>query len=466
MPSQPAPPSEALKKAFRAADGDNSGTIDISELRDLLARLGSPRTAAQCDELVKKVDVDGDGTLTLSEVTSLFESAKLAHTFEELDADHSGSIQASELSSALKKLGYNLSDAKCSELMSKVDANHDGEVSFQEFLSFFEFVPMASLGSIAEHLMGQIHLDVGSDLAPPVPPGGKDLPVWECLGVGGLAGVASRTLTAPLERVKLQAQTGGLAKGSSILGELQRVARTEGARALFAGNGANCIRVFPFAGVVTLSYVRLLKELPCDDEWDPMEPIWRGLAGATAGIIGSVLTYPIDVVRARLTVDGGRYGHSVVSCARAIVAEPAGFAGLYRGLTPTLCAVAPFLALQQAAYDSTKRIALDAGAEPSVPLFLGCSMTAGALAQTCVYPLDLIRRRIQMGATATAAASATVVADATWLAGLRHVIANEGFKGAFAGIVPTYAKVIPSVMITKTVADALISYGDAHGWRG
>ena len=50
--------------------------------------------------------------------------------------------------------------------------------------------------------------------------------------------------------------------------------------------------------------------------------------------------------------------------------------------------------------------------------------------------------------------------------GLRHVIANEGFKGAFAGIVPTYAKVIPSVMITKTVADALISYGDAHGWRG
>ena len=144
MPSQPAPPSEALKKAFRAADGDNSGTIDISELRDLLARLGSPRTAAQCDELVKKVDVDGDGTLTLSEVTSLFESAKLAHTFEELDADHSGSIQASELSSALKKLGYNLSDAKCSELMSKVDANHDGEVSFQEFLSFFEFVPMAS----------------------------------------------------------------------------------------------------------------------------------------------------------------------------------------------------------------------------------------------------------------------------------------------------------------------------------
>ena len=113
-----------------------------------------------------------------------------------------------------------------------------------------------------------------------------------------------------------------------------------------------------------------------------------------------------------------------------------------------------------------------------MPLFLGCSMTAGAMAQTAVYPLDPIRRRIQMGmqtaggggagggAAAGAAASAAVVADSTWLAGLRQVIAAEGLRGAFAGIGPTYAKVIPSVMITKTVADALIAYGDKHGWRG
>ena len=104
--------------------------------------------------------------------------------------------------------------------------------------------------------MGQVALDVGSDLAPPIP-AGKDIPVWECLVVGGLAGCVSRTATAPLERIKIQAQTRGLA--GSIFGELGRIVKAEGVKALFAGNGANLIRVFPFAGIVTLAYVRLIK---------------------------------------------------------------------------------------------------------------------------------------------------------------------------------------------------------------
>jgi hypothetical protein len=62
-----------------------------------------------------------------------------------------------------------------------------------------------------------------------------------------------------------------------------------------------------------------------------------------------VLTYPIDVVRGRLTADDGRkYGGSIGRCVRATVQEPAGLRGLYRGMVPTLFAVGPFLAIQQA----------------------------------------------------------------------------------------------------------------------
>lgn len=108
----------------------------------------------------------------------------------------------------------------------------------------------------------------------------------------------------------------------------------------------------------------------------------------------------------------------------------------------------------------TKRVAMDAGVPFSVPMVLGCSMSAGAVAQTVVYPLDLIRRRIQLGTEATAMAAS----DYTWLASLRTVLQQDGIKGVFAGIVPTYAKVVPSVMIAKTVGDTLVAYGKENGW--
>ena len=61
--------------------------------------------------------------------------------------DDEGS-EADELSRALKKLGYNMPSKQCEELLNKVDQDSDGQVSFDEFVAFFEFVPLASLGSI------------------------------------------------------------------------------------------------------------------------------------------------------------------------------------------------------------------------------------------------------------------------------------------------------------------------------
>jgi len=464
MPRGPAVNEFLLKREFEAFDSDGSGEVDVSELGPLLASLGVKRSRDQVQEIIQTVDKDASGSLSYDEFKLLFEEARLRSVFEELDADSSGRLDASELSLALRKLGYRMSPAQCKALLGKVDTDNDGQVTFTEFREFFQYVPLASLASIAEHLVGDIPLDVGSDLAPPVP--SKSIPVHECLLVGGLAGITSRTATAPLERIKLQAQTVGV---SSVRGELHRLVQAEGFRSLWAGNGANCLRVFPFAGIVMLTYTRLVKALPCDDELDPWEPFWRSIAGGTAGAIGTVLTYPIDVIRTRLTVDGSAYNHSILSCLRHSV-KTEGIVGLYRGMTPTLCAVVPFLAIQQATHDVCKRALLDSGFEPSVPIFLASSMMAGAMAQTIVYPLDLIRRRVQLTASPSGAslsqASASVVTDYTWLAGLRAVIRDQGLRGAFVGISPTYMKVIPSVMIAKTMADWLVSLKPSEKLNG
>ena len=71
------------------------------------------------------------------------------------------------------------------------------------------------------------------------------------------------------------------------------------------------------------------------------QPVYRGGAAAAAALIGQVSTYPIEVVRARVTVTGA----PVAKVVREVAAE-GGFKSFYGGLAPTLAAVVPFVAVQ------------------------------------------------------------------------------------------------------------------------
>lgn len=48
---------------FSALDRDNSGTIDVGELRLGLGRLGLGLTVAQFEWLMRTLDADGDGVI-------------------------------------------------------------------------------------------------------------------------------------------------------------------------------------------------------------------------------------------------------------------------------------------------------------------------------------------------------------------------------------------------------------------
>ena len=340
-------------------------------------------------------------------------------------------------------------------------------MSFAEFKLFFSMVPAVSLTSLAKKWAESTAIDCGTDLAPPITSPGVP---WYYGVFGGVGGIVSRTLTAPLEKVKIVAQTS--ASPVSVFAELRRTLKTGGVRGLFAGNAANCLRVFPMASIVTYTYLNGLTYTPADNELDPMEPVYRGSVAAFAGCMGQACTYPIDVVRARLTVSAAGAGASssgagagVLGTAKDILRE-SGVKGLYRGLVPTLLAVGPFLACQMATADALKSVAFEKGVEVSTPLMLCIAGSAGIAAQTVVYPLDVLRRRMQLNSApptsaAAAAASETVLADKTWTA-LQQVVRREGFRSLFAGIVPTYAKVLPSVAIAMTTTKTLI--GASKDW--
>ena len=64
-------PTEAeMRAAFRQFDADGSGSLSAEELKNILTRPGggSPMTLAQCTEIIKSFDANGDGVLQLDEV--------------------------------------------------------------------------------------------------------------------------------------------------------------------------------------------------------------------------------------------------------------------------------------------------------------------------------------------------------------------------------------------------------------
>lgn len=73
-----------------------------------------------------------------------------------------------------------------------------------------------------------------------------------------------------------------------------------------------------------------------------------------------------------------------------------GVVSLYKGLIPTLIGIAPYAALNFASYDLLKRYAYSGGKQQSPVANLLLGGVAGTVAATVCYPLDTIRRRMQM----------------------------------------------------------------------
>ncbi len=454
-----------ILEIFEKHDTDGSGLLSVEELQAALKEAGRNLSPGEVHDVLIKTDKDGDMSIDPSEFITLFDESRLLHVFQEIDTDMSGSITVPELAEAFAGLDILIPEDKLTDLLTKVDYNSDGSVTFEEFEEFFRHVPMADLRSIADRWANLSGLDTGSDLVPSLPSSKSNLPLWQFVLAGGIGGTVSRTATAPLEFVKLKAQISTNYRG--MFHEWRSCFRAKGVAGLYAGNGANCLRIFPHAGLGCLAYSRFVKWLPSDSELDYMEFVWRAVAGAGAGATATLITYPLDTVRARLTVQPAACGsektphyNGIVGGIRRIFRDE-GAAGFYKGLKPTLLAVAPFVALQQATYDVVKQGTLETfNMKPSVPLFMSCGAIAAIIAQSVVYPLDLIRRRMQAGA-----AQGVFTETYLWFAA-KNIVEEHGPKkgklslcgipGLFRGILPTFLKVMPAVAISVTARDAAL----------
>jgi len=123
----------------------------------------------------------------------------------------------------------------------------------------------------------------------------------------------------------------------------------------------------------------------------------------------------------------------------------------------------PYVGLNFAVYESlkdylikSKPFGLAQDSELSVTTRLACGAAAGTIGQTVAYPLDVIRRRMQMTGWHNAASVITgdgvgkVPLEYTGMIdAFRKTVRHEGFGALYKGLVPNSVKV--SRLLTVTI---------------
>merc|ERR1719281_1666438 len=133
---------------------------------------------------------------------------------------------------------------------------------------------------------------------------------------GGVSGAVSKTITAPIERVKLVIQTqdanpkivsGEIPRYTGIGNCFQRIHSEQGMGAFWRGNFTNCIRYFP-TQAFNLAFKDSIKKL--FPKYNPKSefPMFFAVNMASGGMAaaGSLcIVYPLDYARTRLASDVG-----------------------------------------------------------------------------------------------------------------------------------------------------------------
>lgn len=264
--------------------------------------------------------------------------------------------------------------------------------------------------------------------------------------IGGAAGGISKTVSAPIERVKLLIQTqdanpkirsGEVPRYTGIADCFTRVKAEQGVASFWRGNGANVIRYIP-QQAFNLSFKDTIKKVfPKYNAKTEFAGFFAvNLASAGLAAAGSLsICYPLDFARTRLASDvggGKKTFNGIGDCIKKTIAT-SGLAGLYNGFGASVGGVVVYRGLQMGMMDTIMGLnpyQKDKGIMGLVSCFVAAQV-AGVAARPFNYPFDTVRRRLQM--------ESEKPMDQRIYKGtmhcVKHIVEHEGVAGLYKGLV-------------------------------
>ncbi|MBW0463169.1 hypothetical protein O181_002884 [Austropuccinia psidii MF-1] len=167
------------------------------------------------------------------------------------------------------------------------------------------------------------------------------------------------------------------------------------------------------------------------------------ISGASAGLVSSIVTCPLDVVKTKLQAQGSFINtNSTLASYKGLTGSlktiwrEEGHRGLYRGLGPTIIGYLPTWAIYFTIYDAAKaRLAsLRPNHQETILSHVLAAMTAGAISTTATNPLWLIKTRFMAQRTHR---DPTEERFRHTFDAFRRIYEKEGLRGFYRGLVPS-----------------------------
>jgi solute carrier family 25 (adenine nucleotide translocator) protein 4/5/6/31 len=233
------------------------------------------------------------------------------------------------------------------------------------------------------------------------------------LAAGGISGAVSKTLTAPLEKVKLAIQnqdsdpriiSGEMKRYTGMGDAFKRHISELGPSSLWRGNFANCIRYVPTAAFNLAFKDNIKKLFPKYDKKTEFGAFAMSqvASGAAAGGATNTIVYPLIYVRTILGADLGKKQQytGMVDCIKKTV-KANGFMSLYNGIGPSSIGIVVYRGAQFGLQDTLKAFNPYQKDFTAVGLASKFAVAQVAVASSGViaYPFDTMQRRLQIDAS-------------------------------------------------------------------
>ena len=181
------------------------------------------------------------------------------------------------------------------------------------------------------------------------------------------------------------------------------------------------------------------------------------VSGAAAGATATAFTYPFDLLRTRFAAQGTRRVYRSLLGSFLHIGRNEGVRGYFHGLGAGVTQVVPYMGLFFAVYEALRPGIRDL----KMPYGSGdaaAGIMASVVAKTGVFPLDLIRKRLQVQGPIREMFAEGQVPEYTrgaWLTG-KAVVAKEGWRGLYRGLSISLVKAAPASAVTMWTYETVL----------